>query len=175
MDRYRRNFIPGGSYFFTVSLHDRQARCLTEHIDLLRAAFRDTQRRYPFSIDAIVILPEHLHAIWTLPNGDADYPGRWRHLKGRFTRALHRAGVSIRGNTGGEGILWQPSDWEHSLRDAADRQRHVDYIHFNPVRHGHVAAAGDWPYSSFHRHVRQGLLPVDWASSGDFGEGKFGE
>ena len=175
MARYRRNFIPGGSYFFTVSLHDRQARCLTDHIDLLRAAFRDTQRRYPFSIDAIVILPEHLHAIWTLPNGDADYPGRWRHLKGHFTRALHRAGVSIRGNTGGEGDLWQPSDWEHTLRDAADRQRHVDYIHFDPVRHGHVAAAGDWPYSSFHRHVRHGLLPADWASAGDFGEERFGE
>ena len=164
MTSYRRNFLPGGSYFFTVNLADRRSRLLTEHIELLRAAFRYTQERHPFAIEATVVLPDHLHAIWTLPEGDADFAMRWRLIKSAFSRGLpsgeqrsqSRSSRSERG-------IWQRRYWEHTLRDENDFERHVDYISFNPVKHGHVTCVKDWPYSSFHRMVRQGLYPEDWA------------
>ena len=175
MVHYRRNRIAGGRYFFTVTLHDRHSRTLTDHIDLLRMAFRDTQHRRPFVINAIVILPEHLHTIWALPAGDADYSGRWRAIKGRFTRALHKAGEPLPRRTNGDHALWQRRFWEHTLRDEQDLGRHVDYIHYNPVKHGHVASVADWPYSSFHRYVKQGLLPKNWAGDDIVQAGEFGE
>ncbi|MDH3871834.1 MAG: transposase [Gammaproteobacteria bacterium] len=175
MVNYRRQRIAGGSFFFTVILHDRQSRTLTDHIDVLRAAFRYTQCRRPFIINAIVILPEHLHTVWTLPPDDADYSGRWRAIKSRFTRTLCQRGISIPRHASGEYTLWQRRFWEHTLRDADDRERHVDYIHYNPVKHGYVSSVADWPFSSFHRYVRRGLLPVDWAGNGEFDEGEFGE
>ena len=175
MVHYRRNRIPGGSYFFTVALHNRRSHVLTEQINFLRKAFRQTQSRQPFSIDAIVILPEHLHTIWTLPPGDADYSGRWRALKGGFTRALHRAGIPVPHHASGEYALWQGRFWEHTLRDERDRQHHVDYIHYNPVKHGYVSAVADWPWSSFHRYVQQGLLPRDWAGTGELHDEQMGE
>jgi putative transposase len=175
MVHYRRNRIAGGSFFFTVTLHDRQSRTLTEHIDLLRSAFRETQCCRPFVIDAIVILPEHLHTVWTLPPGDTDYSGRWRAIKSRFTRALHKAGKPVPRHANGEHALWQRRFWEHTLRDEQDRDRHVDYIHYNPVKHGYVPAVADWPYSSFHRYVRQGLLSENWAGGGGVQDGVFGE
>ena len=166
MVRYRRNRISGGSYFFTVTLHDRQSHTLTDHIDLLRIGFRETQRRWPFVIDAIVILPDHLHTVWTLPAGDADYSNRWRLIKSRFTRAAGKSGRSVSRHTNGECALWQRRFWEHTILDARDLQRHVDYIHYNPVKHGYVPAVADWPYSSFHSYVNQGLLPENWAGGG---------
>jgi len=175
MVHYRRSRIAGGSFFFTVTLHDRQSRILTEHIDLLRSAFRETQRCRPFVIDAIVVLPEHLHTVWTLPHGDIDYSGRWRAIKSRFTRVLRKAGQPVPRHANGEHALWQRRFWEHTLRDEQDRDRHVDYIHYNPVKHGYVPAVADWPYSSFHRYVRQGLLSENWAWGGGFDEGSFGE
>ncbi len=175
MVHYRRHRVAGGSFFFTVTLNDRQSCTLTDHIDLLRTAFHDTQRCRPFVIDCIVILPGHLHIIWTLPDSDADYSGRWRSIKSRFTRTLCQRGVTIPRHAGGEYALWQRRFWEHTLRDARDKERHVDYIHYNPVRHGYVSSVADWPYSSFHRYVRQGLLPVDWADDGESDEGGFGE
>ena len=175
MVHYRRNRVAGGSYFFTVTLHDRQSCVLTEHIDLLRTAVHATQCARPFVIDAIVILPEHLHTIWTLPPGDTDYSGRWRAIKSHFTRTLRKAGQPVSRHTNGEYALWQRRFWEHTLRDERDRQQHVDYIHYNPVKHGYVPAVADWPYSSFHRYVKQGLLPENWAGGGGVQDGVFGE
>jgi putative transposase len=150
MANYRRNFLPGGSYFFTVNLADRQRALLTDHIDLLRAVFRHVRARHPFTIEATVILPEHLHAIWTLPDGDADFPLRWRLIKGAFSRGLPR-GERISASRAGRGErgVWQRRYWEHTLRDETDFTRHLDYVHFNPIKHGHAEQVRDWPYSSF--------------------------
>ena len=173
MVNYRRNLVPGGTYFFTVTLRDRSSRLLIEHIGSLRAAFREVKRKHPFHIDAIVILPEHLHTIWTLPEGDADYPGRWRAIKSAFTHAVVKSGVAVARNEKGEYALWQRRYWEHTIADEDDFRHHADYIHFNPVKHGWVKQVADWPHSSFHQYVKQGMLPPDWAGSAR--EGKFGE
>jgi putative transposase len=177
MTDYRRSIIPGGSYFFTVNLADRSAKLLTDHIDALRAAFRYAHSRHRFVVEAIVILPDHLHAIWTLPNGDADFALRWRLIKANFSRALppNEPVSSSRARRRERGI-WQRRYWEHAIRDEADYMRHIEYIHINPVKHGHVARVRDWPYSSFHQMVSLGILTEDWA--GDLEERKsdgFGE
>ena len=173
MTDYRRNFVPGGSFFFTVNLADRRLNLLTDHVDLLRAAIRYTRARHPFVIDAIVVLPDHLHAIWTLPEGDADFAMRWRLIKGAFSRNLpHGEPVSASRTAKSERGIWQRRYWEHTLRDEDDPIRHVDYIHFNPVKHGHATCVGEWPHSSFHRFVRLGILAEDW--SGDVGVGNTG-
>jgi len=164
MANYRRNFPPGGSYFFTVNLADRRRALLTNHIDLLRAAFRQVRGRHPFAVEAAVILPDHLHAIWTLPDGDADFATRWRLIKCGFSRALPRAErLSASPAEKDERGIWQRRYWEHTLRDEDDFVRHLDYIHFNPVKHGHAVRVRDWPFSSFHRRVRLGAYPIDWA------------
>ena len=176
MVRFRRNWFPGGTFFFTATLLDWRSRLLTEHINLLRQAFRSTRNDAPFQIIAIVVLPDHLHTILTLPEGDADYSGRWKAIKAGFTRALRTNGVVLISNTASGYQLWQPRYWEHTIRDDRDLQVHVDYIHFNPVKHGLVKRAADWPYSSFHRYVRKGWLTKDWASDpGAFDEGGYGE
>jgi putative transposase len=176
MTNYRRSRLAGGSYFFTVNLADRRSRLLTDHIELLRAAFRDARRRHPFTIEAIVVLPDHLHALWTLPEGDADFPTRWRLIKSGFSRRLppsERISESRRGK--GERGIWQRRYWEHTIRDDADFARHTDYIHFNPVKHWHVTRVADWPFSSFHRMVHLGIYPEDWAGVPDHGEAGYGE
>jgi len=173
MVNYRRNYVPGGTYFFTVTLRDRSSDVLTANIGLLREALRTVQRKQPFHIVAIVVLPEHLHTIWTLPDGDADYPGRWRAVKSAFTRAVVKSGIAMARNAKGEYALWQRRYWEHTIADENDFRRHVDYIHYNPVKHGLVKQITDWPHSSFHRYVEQGLLPPDWAGGdkpGGYGE-----
>jgi putative transposase len=155
----------------------RNLRLLVEHIDALRAAFRYARAQYPFSIDAIVVLPDHLHAIWTLPDGDDDFPLRWPLIKASFSRRLPSGEVlsSSRLSKRERGI-WQRRYWEHALRDENDFARHADYIRFNPVKHGHVRWVKDWQPSSFHRFMRLGLYPEDWADSpeGDQSDG-FGE
>jgi REP-associated tyrosine transposase len=176
MTNYRRNFISGGSFFFTVNLLDRRSRLLTEHINLLRAVFRRTRERHPFTIDAIVVLPDHPHAIMTLPDGDDDFSMRWRLIKSDFSRGLPRNEQISPSRLGkGERGIWQRRYWEHTLRDEDDFANHVDYIHINPVKHGHVTRVADWAFSSFHLMVRLGVYPEDWA--GDVAEagGKFGE
>jgi putative transposase len=175
MVRYRRNFVAGGTFFFTVVLADRRSKILVEHIAGLRDAFRVTRSERSFSIDAIVILPDHLHVVMTLPSGDADFTGRWRRLKGLFPRHVVAAGIPVGRNARGEHSLWQRRFWEHTVRNEEDFARHVDYIHFNPVKHGHVSRVADWPYSSFHHYVRQGTLPADWAGETGQGTGRFGE
>ena len=176
MTNYRRNFIPGGSYFFTVNLADRHQQLLTAHIDRLRAGFRYARMRHPFAITAIVVLPDHLHAIWTLPEGDADFAMRWRLIKSAFSRALPNGeAVSQSRFDRGERGIWQRRYWEHTLRDENDFARHVDYIHFNPVKHGLAKRVRDWPHSSFHRMVRRGVYPEDWAGDVSAESVEFGE
>lgn len=175
MVRYRRNFVASGTYFFTVTLADRRSHALIDYIDALRAAMRGTQRDHPFTVEAMVVLPDHLHMVMKLPADDADYTNRWRLMKRRFTDALVKADVPVLRRPNGEHALWQRRFWEHTIRDERDFQRHVDYIHFNPIKHGLVTRVRDWPHSSFHRYVKKGLLPEDWA--GDVGGyvGSFGE
>ena len=166
MVQYRRNFLPGGTFFFTVTLRNRRLRLLTEHLDLLRAALREVRAERPFEIDAMVILPEHLHTVWTLPEGDADYSTRWRLIKGRFTRWVKSRGIHFTSDARGEHGLWARRFWEHTIRDETDLQHHLDYIHFNPVKHRYVSRPIDWPHSSLRRYVAKGILPEDWGESG---------
>lgn len=154
---------------------DRQRDWLVRHINLLRLAFRRAKRERPFTIDAIVVLPEHLHCVWTLPPGDADYSHRWRLIKARFSKDLLLAGAPIHQSAKGEYNVWQRRFWEHTMRDEADLLAHVDYIHYNPVKHGLVTRVSDWPYSSFHRFVRMGWLSADWADDPNLSEGMTGE
>jgi putative transposase len=167
--------VAGGTFFFTVTLADRTSQALTDHIAALRVAMRQTRQSHPFAIDTIVVLPEHLHMIMTLPEGDADYPNRWRLIKRRFTEAVSRSQTPIARLQNGELALWQRRFWEHTIRDSGDFERHADYIHFNPVKHGLVSRVRDWPFSSFHRFVREGLLPEDWAGEVGHNHTNFGE
>jgi len=123
-----------------------------------------------------VVLPDHLHALWKMPEGDADYPGRWQAIKRLFSQKIKQQGVILPKAPEGGYRLWQRRYWEHTIRDEDDWQRHVDYIHFNPVKHGWVKRVGDWPYSSFHRYVRRGWLLPEWAGwDGAFNQGNYGE
>ena len=183
--RYRRVFIPGGSFFFTLVTENRRPLLASaEAVDVLRQAFRSVKAARPFALDAIVVLPDHLHCIWTLPQYDADFATRWRLIKTWFTKHCDpalRSGpgqsldVALRQKAPNatytlkpsraarkEQAIWQRRYWEHALRDETDLARHVDYIHFNPVKHGHVSAAMEWPYSSFRRYVAEGLYSMDW-------------
>ena len=176
MTDYRRNFISGGTFFFTVNLAERHLRLLTEHVEKLRTAFRETRQRHPFEIDAIVVLPDHLHALWTLPEGDWDFATRCQLIKAAFSRGLPTGERVSRSRAAkGERGIWQRRYWEHTIRDANDFARHVDYIHINPVKHRLAARVRDWPYSSFHRMVRLGIYPADWAGDVANEEGAFGE
>jgi putative transposase len=176
MVMYRRNIVPGARYFFTVTLLDRASRLLVEQIADLRAAFHAARAQRPFTVDAVVILPDHLHCVWTLPEGDADYALRWREIKSRFSRRAPQGEQRSKGRLNkGERGIWQRRYWEHTLRDEWDVERHIDYIHYNPVKHGHVARVADWPFSSFHRFARRGVYPTDWGGTGAPMEGNFGE
>jgi putative transposase len=175
MPDYRRRLVPGGCWFFTVTLLDRRSRLLTDNIDTLREATRWTVRRYPFRIDAFVVLPEHLHAIWTLPPGDTDFSTRWRMIKTRFVRALPNTEPLTRSRIErGERGVWQRRFWEHQIRSDEELGHYADYCAINPVKHGLVRRAIDWPYSSFHRDLRRGIYSEDWGTNvdlpGDFGE-----
>ncbi len=165
MSRYRRSHVPGATFFFTVALADRFSALLTEHIDLLRRAYGMAQRKRPFDTIAICVLPEHLHAIWELPVGDADYSIRWMQIKANFSRHFPASTVRSESKSSRrEKGIWQRRYWEHQIRDEQDLERHVDYIHYNPIKHGLVTQLTDWPYSSFHRYVVSGWLARDWAA-----------
>jgi putative transposase len=149
MPDYRRNRVPGGTYFFTANLLNRTSDLLVAGIEVLRAAVRNTRAQAPFHIEAWVVLPDHMHCIWTLPPGDDDYSARWRALKKAFTKAIpaaeYRSATRLRRV---ERSIWQRRFWEHTIRDERDYAAHMDYVHFNPVKHGHAMAAADWPYST---------------------------
>jgi putative transposase len=175
MPNYRRALVPGGCWFFTVNLLDRRQTLLVDHVEMLRSAVSATQLKYPFEINAIVILPDHIHAILARPEGDTDFSTRWRLIKTRFAKALPKLETvsEIRAARGERGI-WQRRFWEHLIRDDSDYARHVEYCYINPVKHKLVSRVQDWPHSSFHRDVRRGTFPLDWAGDadavGDFGE-----
>lgn len=174
MVRYRRLRTEGATYFFTVALRDRRADTLVAHIQELRRAIAQTQAVRPFNIDAMVVLPDHLHSVWTLPEGDSDYSSRWRSIKSSFVRTLRAGGATMVANARGELPVWQRRFWEHQIRDEVDLHRHIDYIHINPVKHRLVQRVVEWPWSSFHRFVRDGWVSADWAcpqeEAGRFGE-----
>lgn len=163
MSNYRRAKVPGGTYFFTVNLLERRRRLLVEHIADLRAAFRATHAARPFEVIAIVVLPDHLHCVWRLPEGDSDNANRWAQLKAGFSRRLPKdERRSMQRMARRERGIWQRRYWEHLIRDERDLRQHVDYIHFNPVKHGHVLRVADWPYSSFRRCVVSGMYGAEW-------------
>jgi putative transposase len=174
--RYRRAKIKGGTYFFTVNLADRSSTLLTDRIDELRSAVQKIKHEHPFGIDAMVVLPDHIHAIWTLPPEDNDYVTRWALIKAAFSRQIpaNEKRSSSRTSKGERGI-WQRRYWEHLIRDEQDFNRHVDYIHYNPVKHGYAKSPADWPHSSIHQFIRKGILPSDWGSVVDFDNTNFGE
>lgn len=168
--RYRRACVPGGSYFFTVVTHQRHKLFTSEApVNLLRTAFRSVMRKHPFSIDAIVILPDHLHCIWTLPSGDADFARRWRLIKTAFTRQCssewRAKNLDSMRICGRQRPVWQHRYWEHLIRSEADFQAHVEYIHYNPVRHQYVRRPADWGWSSFGRYVQRGVFTNDWGAT----------
>ena len=164
MSRYRRVWVPGGTCFFTVNLLERRRTLLVDRIDALRVAFRTACAARPFAVEAIVVLPDHLHCLWRLPEGDADNATRWRHIKSTFSRLVPATKRRSRRRLAkGERGIWQRRYWEHLITDEDDRRRHIDYIHYNPVKHGHALHAAAWPWSSIHRGIRRGELPADWA------------
>jgi len=224
MPDYRRAAIPGGTYFFTLVTNRRQQILCNENIrTALHDAIATTRAKSPFTIDAMVLMPDHLHAIWTLPENDHAYSVRWSMIKRLVTQAVGAPGTPygfsreevagahgapyggsqlegrvrrahqdhsnrIRGVDGGcsppasasrlkrrEGLIWQRRFWEHRVRDQADLNRCIDYLHWNPVKHGYVSRVADWPFSTFHRFVRNGIYPEDWGGEGVVVDGAFGE
>ena len=175
--RYRRADVTGGTYFFTVNLAERKRMLLVDHIDVLRTVMQKLKSRHPFHIDAMVVLPDHLHAVWALPEGDADYPIRWTLIKAGFSRCLPKDERRNRSRIAkGERGIWQRRYWEHLIRDERDYARHVDYIHYNPVKHGLVKCVKDWPHSTFHRYLKNGVYAETWAGIPAIdGDGEFGE
>jgi len=171
MPSYRRAYVPGGSFFFTLVTNEREHLFASERgRHLLGSILRQCVQKWPFTVNAIVLLPEHLHAIWTLPPGDSAYPRRWGWIKKEFTKEWLRVGgaetqISKARQEEGRRGVWQPRYWEHTLEDEDDFERHFDYIHYNPVKHGYVKCPRDWPWSSFHRWVEADVYPRNWACS----------
>jgi putative transposase len=166
---YRRAYVPGGTFFFTVVTHRRRRLFhLEANRTLLGEVIRDCQRDWPFEMNAVALLPDHLHTLWSLPAGDGDFSGRWSVIKKEFTvRFLAGGGRDNRVSRGktreGRRGIWQRRFWEHTIEDEDDFQTHFDYIHYNPVKHGYAKCPRDWGPSSFHRWVARGVYPVDWA------------
>lgn len=169
MPNYRRAYVPGGTYFFTVATHGRRHLFDSEeNRQLLGVSIRECRIAWPFDAEAIVLLPDHLHTIWRLPPGDDRYSGRWSVIKKSFTEQFLLTGGSDHGVSQGKKRehrrgVWQRRFWEHTIETEADFDAHFDYIHFNPVRHGLASCPHDWAASSFHRWVEQGVYDKNWA------------
>ena len=181
MSRYRRSRTPGGTYFFTVVTYQRRP-ILTqlESREILRQVIHEVRKSHPFTVDAWVLLPNHFHCLWTLPEGDEDYSKRLGLIKASFSKKakqlFHREKwMNQSKKQHRESTIWQRRFWEHKIRDDRDYQNHMDYLHYNPVKHELVKRVKDWPYSTFHRYVEKGVYPDEWGSNyskldGDFGE-----
>ena len=174
---YRRSRTPGASYFFTVNLADRRADTLVRYVDDLRAVIHAVKSLHPFALLAMVVLPEHLHAIWRLPAGDSNYPLRWSLIKSAFSRRLaKRETIHDARRAKRERGVWQRRYWEHQITCDTDLSRHVDYIHYNPVKHGWVARAADWRHSTLHAYIARGMATRDWGGGAVAGsDDRFGE
>jgi putative transposase len=184
MPEYRRNKLQGGTYFFTVVTYQRRPILTGERERaILHNAIIDVQNRFPFETIAICLLPEHIHCIWQLPENDDNYSVRWKEIKRLFTKDyIAQIGSGGWRNTShvkkNEASLWQRRFWEHTIRDEKDLNNHIDYIHYNPVKHGLVQAVFEYPWSSFHRYVKEGFYEKEWGSNIDekcFDDGAFGE
>lgn len=166
--RYRRDHTDNSTYFFTVVTFGRKPVLWQQkNIDLLRAVFFEEMKRRPFIIDAIVVMPDHIHALWTLPANDNDYSTRWRNIKSLFTRKIKqddRPEASPARRHKKEQAIWQRRFWEHRIRNEKDFENHVNYIHYNPVKHGYVQNPKDWRYSSVHRYIKRGIIDANWGS-----------
>jgi len=158
MRTYKRAYENGGCYFFTVITHGRKHLLTNENaVARLRLAFKQVMNKRPFEIDAIAVMPDHLHCLWSLPKNDHDFSKRWMLIKSFFS-----VGIPAASNARREKAVWQPRFWEHLIRDDEDWRRHMDYIHYNPVKHGYVKQPAAWEYSSFRKAVEQGLYEKDW-------------
>jgi len=172
--QYRRANIKGGCYFFTVNLLERKKTLLVDEIDQLRCVLNKVKQDHPFQLDAMVVMPDHMHVLMTLPENDNNYAMLWTLIKAGFSRALPKIErINASRKKKGERGIWQRRYWEHYIRDDNDYQKHVDYIHYNPVKHGYVTRAVDWPYSTIHKYIADGILSLDWACGDN--EGMFGE
>jgi len=161
--QYRRADVKGATYFFTVNLAERNSTLLVDEFDKLRAIINKVKSKHPFILDASVVLPDHLHAIWTLPIGDNDFSKRWMLIKAGFSRQLPKnERINKSRVKKGERGIWQRRYWEHLIRDEDDYENHVSYIHYNPVKHGYVQRAVDWPYSTIHDFVEKGIVTAGW-------------
>jgi len=160
MPNYRRQYF-GTAWFFTVVTSKRRPLFADQAARFcLREAIEDCQKRYPFVVDGWVLLPDHIHCIWHIENADPNFSRRWAIIKSQFTKVF-------RGQGDQEPPFWQKRFWEHCIRDDRDYENHLNYIHFNPVKHGYVASPKDWKWTSFHSHVEEGLYPLDWGASLD--------
>ncbi len=198
MPHYRRARQKNGQYFFTVVTGNRNPVLVHEPIrQALREAIQQVREDLPFAIDAWVLLPDHMHCIWTLPEGDNAYGKRWSIIKRLVSKTVagatgsplpadpeqySKVGCAMRTvlltrsqQKRRESGFWQRRFWEHLIRDTNDLRRHLDYIHFNPVKHGLVSRVDDWPYSSFHQYVKEGMYPMDWGGNKNADKGAFGE
>ncbi|MCB4456120.1 REP-associated tyrosine transposase [Leisingera sp. McT4-56] len=174
MPNYRRFKREGGCYFFTINLAQRDSSLLVGEIAALRTAYAKTLKQAPFRCDAIVVLPDHLHAVWTLPAGDSGFSERWRLIKSRFSHAVEGSfGRSASKQAKREKGIWQRRYWEHLIRDEEDYRRHVAYCWANPVKHGLAERPADWAFSSIHRDIRAGRVAAEWAERSP--DGAFGE
>lgn len=160
MSEYRRLYREQGWYFFTIVTYNRQ-KILThpDNVTRLRRSFQYAMNKHTFFIDAIVVLLDHIHCIWRLPHDDDDFSTRWRLVKWHFS-----LGMDTLLTERGEKKVWQRRFWEHLLRNEKDWQRHMDYIHHNPVKHRYVQNPKDWRYGSFHDAVKRGFYTIDWGS-----------
>ena len=164
MSNYRRARIRRASYFFTVALYDRRSDPLVREIDALRAAYCSVQRHRPFTCDAFIVLPDHLHSVWTLPPDDNDFSTRWAQFKGLFTKRIRQRGAVSHSKTRKrEAGIWQRRFWEHCIRDEAEHAAYVQYCWSNPVKHGYVADPRARPHSSINRDMRRGIVPAEWS------------
>jgi putative transposase len=168
MPEYKRVFVPGGTYFFTLVTYQRRPLFASDIArDCLKRSIRQVQQTQPFILPAICLLPDHLHCVMVLPEDETDFSNRWGAIKSLFSKGLGRSGVqkvpvSSGRSSRGEVGIWQRRYWEHLIRDEQDYQQHLDYIHFNPVKHGLVQAPLDWPWSSLHRYVKNGCYGPNW-------------
>lgn len=171
MPDYRRTFIPGACYFFTLVTHQRKPLFINpDYRLLLRQAMAQVMQKYPFSIHALVLLPDHLHCVLTLPEADVDFSKRWSMIKRKFSQAVAVKAQTAHNDSRAkrrELALWQRRFWEHAIRDERDYTNHIHYCYWNPVKHKYVQHVADWPYSTFHRDVKAGVFPLDWGGGDD--------
>jgi len=181
MSRYRRTNTAGATYFFTVVTYRRQGFLCDDDVrDALKHAIQKVRTEHPFRIDAWVLLPDHIHSIWTLPPNDANFALRWQLTKRYVSRACgsrlnHTEWMSASKTKHRESTIWQRRYWEHQIRDDNDYAKHMDYLHCNPLKHGLVSNVKDWPYSTFYRYVKAGVYDENWGVGLEFVDGAFGD